>query len=675
MPMRNWLRPPRNLLVLFLGTTLVLTVGLGWLGWRLLQQDRAVGAQRVRDRLDSAADLVAAEMRQTLTAAEAQLTLLSTLSASRLLDSASTYAETLGDDALVVVFQPGAVDAYPSHRLLSYPAVPRPTEPTTDAFAAGEALEFRAGDFESAIAEFQRLADSSDSSGSNAAQTRAGALLRLARNQRKAGHPEAALTTYTSLGAIRQVRLGGQPADLVALRARCDLLAELGRHDQLRTEAERLDADLHNGRWQLERATYLHFALETLRWVADDAASLEDLARLRPEPQSLAVGVETLWEQWQQDRHGEEEPRGGQRSIWSHDRSVLVLWRGGPDRLVALVGGPGFLERQLVGPLHARLQRQGIHVALDDAEGRSVLSEITETRAEDVVRTMAVTGLPWTLRVGDADPTAGTAQLAGRRRLLLGGLGLVTLLAVAGSYFSARAMTRELETARLQSDFVAAVSHEFRTPLTSLRQFTDLLADGRQSSQEDRDQYYGALRRGTQRLTRLVENLLDFGRMDAGSHEVILQAVPAKDLVQRVVAEFQEEVQNRGYQVDLAWPGDEAVVHAADAAALERALWNLLDNAVKYSPRSRTIWVKGDVEDRHLVLSVRDQGIGIPREEQSKVFEKFVRGAAATASAVKGTGLGLTLVRQIVEAHGGEVRLESRPGEGSTFSIVLPTQR
>ena len=85
--------------------------------------------------------------------------------------------------------------------------------------------------------------------------------------------------------------------------------------------------------------------------------------------------------------------------------------------------------------------------------------------------------------------------------------------------------------------------------------------------------------------------------------------------------------------------------------------------------------MKGDVEDRHLVLSVRDQGIGIPREEQSKVFEKFVRGAAATASAVKGTGLGLTLVRQIVEAHGGEVRLESRPGEGSTFSIVLPTQR
>ena len=503
MPMRDWLRPPRNLLVLFLGTTLVLTAGLGWLGWRLLLQDRAVEAQRIRDRLASAADLIAAEMRQTLSAAETQLTLLSTLSASRLLDSASAYAETLGDDALVVVFRPGAVDAYPSRRLLSYPAVPRPVEPAVDAFAVGEALEFRAGDFESAIAEFRRLADRSDAPDSDAAQMRAGALLRLARNQRKAGHPEAALATYATLGAITQVRLGGQPADLVALRARCDLLAELGRHARLKEEAEALNAHLHSARWQLDRATYLYFALETQRWVADDATSLEDFARLRQGPQALAAGVDTLWERWQQDRHEEEETLAGQRSMWSHDRSVLLLWHGGPDRLVALLGGPAFLERQLleVDPLQQQLQRQRIHVALDDTEGRPVLSEMAETRAADVLRTMAVTGLPWTLRVGDAEPAVGMAQLAGRRRLLMGSLGLVILLVMAGSYFSARAMTRELETARLQSDFVAAVSHEFRTPLTSLRQFTDLLANGRQSSEEDRSQYYGALRRGTQRLS------------------------------------------------------------------------------------------------------------------------------------------------------------------------------
>ena len=151
MPIRDWLRPPRNLLVLFLGTTLVLTAGLGWLGWRLLQQDRAVEAQRVRDRLDSAADLITAEIRQTLSAAEAQLTLFSTLSASRLQDAASAYAAALSEDALVVVFRPGAVEAYPNHRLRSYPALPRPEEPVVEAFASGEVHEFRAQDFESAI--------------------------------------------------------------------------------------------------------------------------------------------------------------------------------------------------------------------------------------------------------------------------------------------------------------------------------------------------------------------------------------------------------------------------------------------------------------------------------------------------------------------------------------------
>ena len=507
----------------------------------------------------------------------------------------------------------------------------------------------------------------------NDERIRAGALLRLARNQRKAGQPDRALDTYRELASLGRVPVGGWPAELVARRARCDLIEELGRRTELRVEAQQLDDDLHRGRWQLTRSAYLHFTAETKRWLEADGSSLDGAGGPTLVALSLATGVDSLWERWQEDRDA-LNMLAGRSSLVSHDRSVFLLWRGTTNRLVALVAGPGFLERQVVGPVQGLLERQGVGVVLADGEGQTLVSyqSTTGSQTQSVLRTMADTRLPWTLRVVSANPEADLAQLAARRRLLFAGLGFVALLAVAGSYFSARAMTREIEAARLQSDFVAAVSHEFRTPLTSLRQFTDLLADGRVSAEAERDKCYAALRRGTRRLTRLVENLLDFGRIEAGFHEFILEPLRAETWVQRVTAEFQEEVRERGYRVELEWKGDGEALIRADEAVLGRALWNLLDNAVKYSPGCKTIWVDGAVGENCLTLSVRDHGVGVPAGEQREIFRKFVRGSVPTGYAVKGTGLGLALVDQIVQAHGGKVRLESTVGEGSTFTIVLP---
>jgi len=155
MTLRHGFRPPRHLLVLFLGTTFVLLAGLGWLGWRSFQQDRAVEVQRVRDRLESATDLIAAEIRQNLAEVEEQLTRLSLLPTADVDEAGSASSKDLGEDALVVVFESAAVRAYPSHRLLYYPALAAPEEPGGQQFAAGEALEFRARDFGGAIGVFQ----------------------------------------------------------------------------------------------------------------------------------------------------------------------------------------------------------------------------------------------------------------------------------------------------------------------------------------------------------------------------------------------------------------------------------------------------------------------------------------------------------------------------------------
>lgn len=670
MSLRRGFRPPRYLLVLFLGTTFVLLAGLGWLGWRAFQEDRAVEIQRVRDRLESATDLIATQIRQNLADIEEQLTRLSLVPATDVERAAAAYSADVGEDALIVVFESQTVRAYPSQRLLYYPALLVPEEPVGQPFAAGEALEFRARDFAGAIAYFQQLART------NGERVGAGALLRLARNQRKAGQPSAALDTYRELASMGQVSVGEWPAELVARRARCDLLEQLGRHPELRAEAQKLSDDLYRGRWQLTRSAYLHFTAEVRMWLAADGTSVDESGGPSRVALSLASGVDSLWERWQQDRSA-QNMLAGRSSLASHERSVFLLWRGTTNRFVALVAGAGFLERHMVKPLQGLLERQGVGIVLADGEGQTLVSYQATTLAQvqSVLRTMADTRLPWTLRVVSANPEADLAQLVARRRLLFAGFGFVALLAVAGSYFSARAMTREIEAARLQSDFVAAVSHEFRTPLTSLRQFTDLLADGRTSSDAERDKCYGALRRGTRRLTRLVENLLDFGRMEAGFHGFMLEPVRARDWVERITSEFQEEVRERGYRLELGWNGAGEALISADEAALGRALWNLLDNAVKYSPSCKTIWVDGAVEEDHLILSVRDRGVGVPAHEQREIFRKFVRGSVPSGSVVKGTGLGLALVDQIVRAHGGEVRLESIVGEGSTFSIVLPAQR
>ena len=149
---------------------------------------------------------------------------------------------------------------------------------------------------------------------------------------------------------------------------------------------------------------------------------------------------------------------------------------------------------------------------------------------------------------------------------------------------------------------------------------------------------------------------------------------PAHDafqLARLAVADFSEDAAANGFQVETTFAADRAIIEA-DEEALRRAIRNLLENAVKYSPECRTVWVEGAVSDHRVSISVRDCGMGIDPREQRAIFQKFVRGNAAKKAGIKGTGIGLSMVQQISEALGGEIRLESQPGAGSTFTIVLP---
>jgi signal transduction histidine kinase len=372
---------------------------------------------------------------------------------------------------------------------------------------------------------------------------------------------------------------------------------------------------------------------------------------------ALSEAAESLWTRWPATL----SPTG--RVVSFHGgRPVLAAWTMTPERLEAVLAGREYLEamcRQVAG--EARLQ-----IALSDRDGRVMLGQVAGPQA---ARTAVTTRLPWTLHVSSADPGGDITAADTRRRMLLAGLAILGVLILASTYFTFRGIRRELAVARLQSEFVSAVSHEFRTPLTSMRQLSEMLSKGRVISEDRRQQYYDVLSRESERLHRLVEGLLNFGRAETGGSRYLKEPVELGDLTRAVAAEFEREAESFGVELTL----DAAPCRVlGERDLLSLALWNLLDNAKKYSPECRTAWVSLSRNGSRVAIAVRDQGIGIPRHDQRRIFRKFVRGEAGTATGVKGKGIGLAMVQHVAKAHGGQVHVRSEVGRGSTFTILLP---
>jgi signal transduction histidine kinase len=637
-----FLGTPKYLLLLFLTLTLAPAAALVWLGWRFVDQDRIVEERRIQERREQTAGLIVSALQQAITTDE-----------RRLVDPVN-WPELAQEDARIVVIGPNGVDIYPETRLLYYPYRHLLPEASPDLFRAGEENEFRLQNYAGAIEIFRKLSHSSD------AAVRAGALLRLARVQRKSGQSLAALNTYSDLGRQESVAVRGAPSDLVARHARCVVLAESGRSEDLQREAAQLRRDLLAGRWRLEYGSFIFYSNDIAEWlgVHNDAESGYSAAAL------MADVVEQLWEDWENSRNSSQPDVARREILNTESGSGAVVWHRSDDRLVALAAGPSYVKSRWRSAADPLLASQDVRLTLQDPKLPSVINSL-ETR-----RDALDTGLPWRVIVAEANPQAESSRAGARRRLLASGLVLLLIMVLTGSYFVARAVARELALAGLQSDFVAAVSHEFRTPLTSLGQTAEILMDGRITDSARLHTYYEAQARATRRLQRLVESLLEFGRMEAGRKPYRKEQLDPTELVRSVVEEFQNDASAVGYRIELHIDGEPPPI-AGDCDALARALRNLLENAVKYSPEVRTVWVNVAQLNGRVAISVRDRGLGIPRNEQKQIFRKFVRGAAAKRNGIKGTGVGLAMVEHIVRGHGGEIHVESEPAAGSAFTIVL----
>ena len=641
----DWLSAPRHLRLVFISVMLLLAVALGGLAWRLLNQDQQLALQRLAEQRDTAADLVAAALDKRLVGIDQDLNHVFTTS-----DPARPTPPAEG--ALFFQFAPDSLQTWPRDTLIFYPELPEQPAGPSGLFATADELEFKRNDPATAIAAARRYAKSDND------VVRAEALARIARNSAKIGQSRESIDTYRRLAELGPVPVGGMPAALAAG------LAILGQQsDQpARLEAARaFHRELHSGRYAISSSTYQFLFAEVERGLPAEE-------RQAPPRIALAEAVQWLWERWHPARD-RDALAGNRASVLTSRGAVLLIWRVAANTLTAFAADQRYLEAQWLRDLKPLLETRNVRLALTNFDGHHVLGDALPRGSRSAVRLASATKLPWTIETFQNGE--GDGAWRSRRSLLIAGMALLLVLILAGAWFIGRAVTHELAVAQLQSDFVSAVSHEFRTPLTSLCQLSELLMRNRVADESDRRQYYELLHNESHRLRRMVEALLNFGRLEANRMQFRFEDVDAATLVRQAAEEFEQVQQSRGCHIEVRTRVERPLVHA-DRETLRCVFWNLFENAVKYSPECDTVWVDLAKNGSQVEIAVRDSGIGIPPAEQRRIFEKFVRGSAAREHGIRGTGIGLAMARQIVRAHGGDITLESEPAKGSTFRVVLP---
>jgi signal transduction histidine kinase len=250
-------------------------------------------------------------------------------------------------------------------------------------------------------------------------------------------------------------------------------------------------------------------------------------------------------------------------------------------------------------------------------------------------------------------------------------LGFLSVMIALGLVLTRHIVSKEMALARLKSDFVSNVSHELRTPLALIRLYAETLELGRITTKEKKQEYYRIVRKESERLTALINNILDFSRIEAGRKEYEFRETDIGELVRNTLESYRYQIEQQGFTFEQNIDPNLPTVQV-DREAIARALVNLVNNALKYSDNEKFLGVNLYRTKGALKLEVADRGIGITRREQSKIFEKFYRTGDPLVHNTKGSGLGLSLVRHITQAHGGEVEVESTPGKGSKFTLSLP---
>ena len=558
-------------------------------------------------------------------------------------------------------------------------------------FRTGQEREFQGRRYGAAVRSYQLAYDAVRDS-----VLKAEALLAVARVQRKATLFEEALTSYETLfREFDRVRTATDvPAGPTSRLEHASVLSMTG--DSLEALAGYLDLyeRLVDGGWKLTRGEYDFFTGQVSRSIAELLAALPEVSaapyreffsaleargrQIRERTENLLLFQSTAIAEFRTrvDRGSDDlAPTGTRLAFESAGRDYLVSLlpqRGDQSGVWGLLLDAGYLQAVLRETLERQVDPITTDWIVKDRDGSVVLAGDGPLAGSLTVNaTLAGNFPPWLIEFHQLPQSPYRRLLASSQSIYFYMFLLIATILVFGLTLTVRAVKHELELARLKSDFVSTVSHEFKSPLTSIRQLAEMLQTDRVPTEERRRRYYDVLVEQSTRLSSLVTNILDLARIEEWKRELEFDAVDAAELVQELATTTQHRVGHEGFVVEAHV--EEALPPVrANRDAITQAVSNLLDNAIRYSSEARRIEVKATSRDGHVTIAVQDYGMGIPAEELNRVFERFYRGGNPMTRSVKGAGLGLTLVKEIVEAHGGTVHVKSEVGEGSTFTISLP---
>jgi len=317
-------------------------------------------------------------------------------------------------------------------------------------------------------------------------------------------------------------------------------------------------------------------------------------------------------------------------------------------------------------------ENTGLQLQIIDHRGQNILTGRKELLPKDSISfSYRQFPLPWKLLV--SQPALGDLEKTAHRENLFYGVLLIFIVAlmILGAFLIVRDISRETETTRLKTEFVHNISHELKTPLTLIRLYGETLQRKKNLKKEERIEAYEIITKESERLSHLINNVLDFSRIEMGRKEFDFKKENLAQKVRDTLESYRYHLEKKGFTIQEEI-SSELPEMTFDGEAIASILINLLSNAMKFSPKEKEITVKLYKDNGNAVLQVADRGIGISNREISRIFKRFYRSRNEIISETRGSGLGLTLVKHITDAHGGQIKVVSEQGKGSVFSVILP---